>query len=212
MTEIKVGDKVRYDSKHVFPWDGIEGCVTRIAGSESFIHVTKGYTRSNILIGEEEGFSTRFLTKIEEPVSQYKVGDLVTFVGKGNDHWDGGKGKVISIDTKPNKYPVRVEVLVGPPKNDYYTTGAGKCGWFSDPWLEPWVEESKSTVAPHYAAGMPEGIDALAIMKEQGWEKNFLLGGILKYITRCEHKGQYLSDLKKIQDYAGKLIALEEAK
>lgn len=73
------------------------------------------------------------------------------------------------------------------------------------------IEEVKPAIATHYAAGMPEGIDALAIMKEQGWQKEFMLGSILKYITRCQHKGQYLKDLKKIQDYATKLIALEES-
>lgn len=62
-----------------------------------------------------------------------------------------------------------------------------------------------------YTAGMPKGVEARHIMSEQGWYEAFAKGSILKYITRLDHKGQYLSDLKKIKTYAEELIRLAEA-
>jgi len=45
----------------------------------------------------------------------------------------------------------------------------------------------------HYCEGSIECIDYIA---DQGWMEEFCLGNIVKYATRCQHKGQLLEDVK----------------
>jgi len=73
------------------------------------------------------------------------------------------------------------------------------------------MSEESGVGLARYTAGMPAGVEARHIMETQGWYRQFCLGSILKYVTRCEHKGQYLSDLRKIRSYADELIRLEES-
>lgn len=48
----------------------------------------------------------------------------------------------------------------------------------------------------HYNQGSIEAIDAI-----EDWELNFNLGNVIKYIARCEHKGNKLVDLEKAMFY-----------
>lgn len=48
----------------------------------------------------------------------------------------------------------------------------------------------------HYTHGKYEPIEVIA-----DWSLNFNLGNVIKYIARCEYKGNKLQDLKKAQMY-----------
>ena len=48
----------------------------------------------------------------------------------------------------------------------------------------------------HYNQGNIEVIDAI-----EDWELGFSLGNVIKYIARCEHKGNKLIDLEKAMFY-----------
>ena len=48
----------------------------------------------------------------------------------------------------------------------------------------------------HYKAGAIEPIDFIASQ-----ELNFNLGNVVKYVTRCNHKGTKREDLQKAIDY-----------
>lgn len=200
MTKFNIGDKVRLSKKYAVS-DGTEGIVTgKNVHGHTVFRVTKAcgpYTQ----VGNFRNEWADNLVLVEE--APIKVGDLVHYDSDGSFSWDGIEGivtKMVGDETyiKVTKGYAPSGILVG--EEEAFSTR-----FFSK------IEAPKPAIAAHYAAGMPEGIDALAIMKEQGWDKEFMLGSILKYITRCQHKGQYLKDLKKIRDYADKLIALEEA-
>lgn len=72
---------------------------------------------------------------------------------------------------------------------------------------------SKKGVA-HYAAGMPEGIEPMDIIRTQGWAKHFAYGNALKYLCRAPHKGTELIDINKAIDYLKEVadIIEQEAK
>ena len=48
---------------------------------------------------------------------------------------------------------------------------------------------------PHYSKGI-QPIDAI-----EEWQLNYRLGNVVKYLARCNFKGNYLEDLKKAQWY-----------
>lgn len=48
----------------------------------------------------------------------------------------------------------------------------------------------------HYNKGKIEVIDVI-----EDWQLNFNLGNVVKYIGRCEHKGNKLQDLQKAEYY-----------
>ena len=56
---------------------------------------------------------------------------------------------------------------------------------------------------PHYTRGSIETIDYIA---DCGHMIGFCLGNIIKYASRCEHKGEMVKDLDKIRRYAEMLI------
>ena len=56
---------------------------------------------------------------------------------------------------------------------------------------------------PHYMRGSIETIDYIA---DCGHMIGFCLGNIIKYASRCEHKGEMVKDLDKIRRYAEMLI------
>lgn len=60
------------------------------------------------------------------------------------------------------------------------------------------VEEYKSLVShlQHYNQGKYEPINVI-----KDWKLNFNLGNVVKYIARCEYKGNKLQDLKKAKEY-----------
>jgi uncharacterized protein DUF3310 len=57
----------------------------------------------------------------------------------------------------------------------------------------------------HYNAGRIEAIDVI-----EDWQLGFHLGSVLKYLARCAHKGDRLSDLKKAAWYLRREIARAE--
>jgi hypothetical protein len=62
---------------------------------------------------------------------------------------------------------------------------------------------------PHYTSGGIEVIDYIDAKFTKEQLKGFLLGNIIKYISRHPHKGG-LSDLKKANWYLDKLIKITE--
>lgn len=56
----------------------------------------------------------------------------------------------------------------------------------------------------HYKTGKYEAIDVI-----EDWSLNFHLGNALKYIARCEHKGDKITDLKKARFYIQREIKRE---
>ena len=50
--------------------------------------------------------------------------------------------------------------------------------------------------SPHYNAGRFEAIEVI-----EDWDLNFNLGNVLKYISRCNHKGNKVKDLEKALYY-----------
>jgi hypothetical protein len=56
----------------------------------------------------------------------------------------------------------------------------------------------------HYTHGAIETIDVI-----EDWNLGYHLGQVIKYISRCDHKGKRLEDLKKAQWYLEREIARE---
>jgi hypothetical protein len=57
----------------------------------------------------------------------------------------------------------------------------------------------------HYNTGKFEVIDVI-----EDWKLNFNLGNVVKYISRADHKGKALEDLKKAAWYLQREIGLRE--
>lgn len=53
----------------------------------------------------------------------------------------------------------------------------------------------------HYRKLNPEPIFVI-----EGWDLNFRLANVVKYVARADHKGQRLSDLKKARWYLNREI------
>lgn len=64
---------------------------------------------------------------------------------------------------------------------------------------------------PHYARLSPEPIE---VIDAWGWDKDYYRSQILRYLSRAGHKDSEaeLKDLKKAQDYLGRLIAKTEGR
>ena len=65
-------------------------------------------------------------------------------------------------------------------------------------WIDEMFEDENEPVTnlinnpPHYTQGKYEVIDVI-----EDWELNYRLGNAVKYIARCEHKGNKKQDLEK---------------
>ena len=59
----------------------------------------------------------------------------------------------------------------------------------------------------HYTFGSIESIDYI---ESCGFGYAFEIGNVLKYLTRAEHKGSKLEDLKKARWYLDRVIQLTE--
>lgn len=55
---------------------------------------------------------------------------------------------------------------------------------------------------PHYTHGGIEVIDAI-----EAWGLGFRLANVIKYVARCDHKGNAIEDLKKARWYLDREIA-----
>jgi hypothetical protein len=58
----------------------------------------------------------------------------------------------------------------------------------------------------HYNTGKYEVIDVI-----EDWRLNFNLGNVIKYVSRADHKGKPLEDLKKAVWYLQREINLRES-
>lgn len=67
-----------------------------------------------------------------------------------------------------------------------------------DPWGDRYPTDTDDQVhhPAHYNHGKYEPIDVI-----HDWGLNFDLGNVVKYIARCDYKGNRLQDLKKARDY-----------
>lgn len=60
---------------------------------------------------------------------------------------------------------------------------------------------------PHYTFGEYEVKD---VIEDWGFGTGFFLGNAIKYIARAQHKGRYVEDLRKAQEYLGFEIEAEK--
>ena len=59
---------------------------------------------------------------------------------------------------------------------------------------------------PNHYKSHPSGIEVIEITKHMG----FVLGNVVKYVLRADHKGKRLEDLKKARWYLDLEIQMEE--
>lgn len=66
--------------------------------------------------------------------------------------------------------------------------------------------------SPHYDAGGIEAFDVMKAKLPREQFEGYILGNILKYAMRCNHKDSYIRDIEKIKVYANLLydITTEE--
>lgn len=120
---------------------------------------------------------------------------------------DGLQGWIAAEELVPHVSPARTKITVIPdsvdPHNptleglndgidisDYITDLSG-FSLGSDPVTEP----------EHYKAGMPEGVEVIDIIREQGLLFEFSLGNAIKYVLRAKYKGALKEDLRKARQY-----------
>lgn len=60
---------------------------------------------------------------------------------------------------------------------------------------------------PRHYTSHPSGIEVIEITRHM----NFNLGNVVKYVLRCDHKGNDLEDLKKAAFYLGDEILRRES-
>lgn len=77
-----------------------------------------------------------------------------------------------------------------------------------DLYIEDCEEEKNDPVnhPAHYTYGGVETIDYIEQVLGVAGLISFCLGNVIKYISRCEHKGSYREDLNKAQWYLNKAI------
>ena len=62
----------------------------------------------------------------------------------------------------------------------------------------------------HYTQGKVECLDALQSMMSEASYKDFLRAQVIKYVWRCEDKGNSEIDLKKAGFYLNRLLQLQQ--
>ena len=62
----------------------------------------------------------------------------------------------------------------------------------------------------HYNQGGIECFDVIRAAIGVDGLRKFMLGNAIKYLFRCEHKGQYLDDVKKARFYLDQVIKIHE--
>lgn len=144
-------------------------------------------------------------------MTEFKVGDKVRFTAEKYTDWVGQEGIVENYDGTLVTYRITkaAPTDLGSPWNAVGGTVDNYGNQLT--LIEAPVKDSGVGLS-RYTAGMPDGVEPRHIMSEQKWYESFAKASILKYICRLDHKGQYLSDLKKIKTYAEELILLEESK
>jgi hypothetical protein len=82
--------------------------------------------------------------------------------------------------------------------DETYTCG-GKAPQRMIPDMIQITEQHKADMVnhpPHYNQGKFETIEVI-----EDWNLNYNLGQVIKYISRCEHKGNKIEDLEKAEWY-----------
>lgn len=107
--------------------------------------------------------------------------------------------------TVPKSKAVGVTRRIVPPDVDYYHPDC----------YDPWAEEVGHGAAeaadpvnnPAHYKWLPNGTEVIDITENF----DFLVGNVLKYILRAEHKGKPLEDMKKARWYLDRAIARRES-
>ena len=71
------------------------------------------------------------------------------------------------------------------------------------------MEDDPVNKPPHYQVGGVETIDVIKAKlggDQSSMWRGYILGNIIKYVTRAPYKGKYTEDLKKAQYYLNVLI------
>ena len=212
----KAGDKVRYQTGKASGWEGCEGTVFESDQFGTRLKLTKVGKHEGVL-----GYQYHLTTSRLELVPAFKVGDVVTFIMKDFAPWQGGRGVIIKHEVEDGKDNFYVKVTEVPPANG--SIRAGHTAWLWPEWLKL-VEEVKDAHpsngkadadmvnGPSHYGGADNPYEAIKVAEAWGFEKNAYLFNALKYLARAERKGRKVEDLKKLQFYVNREIALEEAK
>jgi hypothetical protein len=134
-------------------------------------------------------------------MKKFNVGDKVVCKSTYTDFPEVAQGKVFTISGyRKGKYPRLKEMA--------YTKD---CNYWDEECFELVNDKSKEVdlinLPPHYTVG---GIDTLDYIEAKGL--NMRLGNAIKYISRCDHKGSKISDLKKAIFYIQREIDKSEDK
>jgi len=204
--KFKVGDWVKVQGR-TDKWNGTVGTVQKVRYPYySKEHPLYTIHKNDVGDDKKRDISENVLQFFEDQLvatdapTKFKKGDWVKITGWGGS-WEG---QVLQIDSLPK------------PGSIYYHLAGG--GGFSDKHLK--AAEDPATVKPaadmvngpsHYG-GADNPYEAIKVAEAWGFEKNAYLFNALKYLARAEHKGRKVEDLKKLQFYVAREIALEEAK
>ena len=101
---------------------------------------------------------------------------------------------------------------------EHYHQSCWMTGWYTD--IEPkgeWpIHKGKPPAdlpggdpvnSPSHYRWLPNGVEVIDITENF----DFLMGNVLKYVLRAEHKGKPLEDMKKARWYLDRAIAKREA-
>lgn len=101
--------------------------------------------------------------------------------------YKGKERKVLAVDEYGTGYLLNID---------------GNTEWV----LKDWVKESKDNINPdHYTIGGIETIDYLQAKLSKEQFRGYLLGNIIKYMSRYQYKNG-VEDVKKSQWYMNKLL------
>lgn len=241
MSKFKVGDKVRViKGVSTYPgWVGVEGIVESNDTWNVHVRLTTEAT------GEENPRPVGYVAQLMEdsielmPPVKFPVGTIVEFWDEGNDHWQGGKGKVTANPsvTYDREGFVDVEILEEMPLNTVQKVGKVVdvpenhlrehleewereiLGWDMAPKpyevAEEVAKESVKEAVTHPAHyGGDTTYEVIKVAEAWGLDKDAYLFNVLKYIARAGKKGSKQEDLQKADFYLDRRIAnpLEEAK
>lgn len=121
-------------------------------------------------------------------------------------------GKMIDEDAKTAAIRALKEELVDTcttdPVNTPLAYSAGMRGKYAVPEpVQEVVQVSPDDPVNHPSHYMVGGIEVIDFIRAKNF--SYLLGNVIKYVSRSQHKGNYLEDLKKAQWYLTR--AIEEA-
>lgn len=134
-SDLQIGDKVQVMAKPYTgkEWIGAQGIIKNILemswGRDENTTVELELTTPVISewetwpVGKLVNVPIFKLELVEAAPPVWKVGDLVEFWDEGNDHWQGGRGKVVSTPETNGTEFVRVQFTERIPLNELYKVG-----------------------------------------------------------------------------------------